>query len=76
MAEFIASAIALAIVFFIAPALGLLLGAFSAWAAGIFFPETLDLVSTFILGEAIPHWQLGAGLGFVGSFFKTTVTSS
>lgn len=61
--------------FFVAPALGILFGAFAGWVSGLFFPGTLDLVSQALFDQTIPHWQLGAALGFVGSFFKSIHTN-
>jgi len=67
-------AVGILVLIFFAPLLGIVFGAFAGWVVGLFFPHTLDLVGQRIFGEAIPAWQLGAALGFVGAFFKSTTT--
>jgi hypothetical protein len=62
---------------FLAPLIGISVGAFAGWVVGQFFPGTVGLVGSAITGGAtIPAWQVGAILGFVGGFFKTNVSSS
>lgn len=51
-------------------------GAFTGWIVGLMFPGTLSLLSEAMLDKTIPAWQLGAMLGFVGSFFRSSVSSS
>lgn len=69
-------ALLLAVLLFVGALLGTLGGAFAGWTVGLLFPGTLALVSTTIFGSVIPAWQLGAALGFVGSFLSTSVSSS
>lgn len=64
---------ALAMDFLLTPIVSVLIGAFTGWVVGFAFPNTLDIVSQTITHQVLPHWQLGAGLGFVGGFFRTTV---
>lgn len=65
-----------ALTVFLGPLVGILSGAFIGWVVGHFFPGTLDVVSTVLTGDALPHWQLGAALGFVGGFFRNKVSVS
>jgi ABC-type dipeptide/oligopeptide/nickel transport system permease component len=58
---------------FVGVLLGTLFGAFAGWVVGLIFDETLTKLSALI-GFAGPHWQLGAMLGFVGGFFRTSVS--
>jgi len=52
---------------------GAVLGAFSGWCVGLFYGDAiLNIVSQLgITNTTMP--QLGAALGFVGSFFRSTV---
>jgi hypothetical protein len=55
------------------PLVGIAVGAFIGWVAGMVFPGTVGLVGTLITsGVTIPAWQVGAILGFVGAFFKSS----
>lgn len=72
---------ALAAVFaftFFAPVIGVLFGAFSGWVVGIFFHDTiigfLTRAGFDVTGFAL--WQIGASLGFIGSFFRGATTST
>ena len=60
------------------PILGVLFGAFSGWAVGLVFEETvLQTLTRFgVETTELTMWQLGAALGFVGGFLKTTVSST
>lgn len=60
------------------PILGVLFGAFSGWAVGLVFEETvLQTLARFgVETTELTMWQLGAALGFVGGFLKTTVSST
>ena len=51
--------------------LGVLSGALVGWVMGWAFPGTLALVSGWLFGALVPGWQVGAALGFVGSFFRS-----
>ncbi|MBB3411244.1 hypothetical protein FHT87_005197 [Rhizobium sp. BK316] len=59
----------------VSPILGVAFGALAGWLVGLVF-------STEILGflhrigvdtEGLTMWQLGAALGFIGGYLKTTV---
>jgi hypothetical protein len=58
------------------PILGVLFGAFGGWLAGLVFGETvLGALSKLGLHD-VSMWQLGATLGFAGSYFKATLTTT
>lgn len=57
---------------FVMPLLGVLLGAFSGWVVGLFFSETILSFLAALGFTGFKMWQIGASLGFVGSFFKST----
>lgn len=59
------------LVFFV-PLIGAVFGAFSGWIVGLFFDETMATFIQWLEVEASP-WQIGAVLGFVGGFFKSTL---
>ena len=62
---------------FLSPLIGISVGAFAGYVVGQFFPGTVGLVGSAITGGAtIPAWQVGAILGFVGGFFKSSVNTS
>lgn len=62
---------------FLVPILGVLFGAFAGWVVGLFFAETilgfLARMGMDIAGLAM--WQVGAALGFIGGFFKATLST-
>ncbi|MGB3721865.1 MAG: hypothetical protein WA979_03470 [Pacificimonas sp.] len=48
----------------------LLMGAVAGWLGGLLFPGLFtELAATFV-GYDVPAWQIGAGAGFVGAFFR------
>ena len=66
------AAVLLVVACLIGTATGAVIGAIVGWA----FPGTLATLSTALLGSVVPAWQLGASLGFVGGFFRSSTTSS
>lgn len=66
-----------AMVFF-APVIGVLFGAFAGWVVGLFFGDTilsfLTRVGVDTAGLAV--WQVGAAMGFLGSFLRTNISKS
>lgn len=59
---------------FLYPILVVAGGAFIGWIAGWAMPETFASWQAVLgLGSLAP-WQVGAGLGFIGSFFRATFT--
>lgn len=68
----------IAALMFAAPLLGVLGGAFSGWVVGLFFADTV-LAFVGRLGidtTGLAMWQLGASLGFIGAFFKSTFSNT
>ena len=52
--------------------LAMLFGAAAGWLAGLIFPQVFERLTTLIFGDAIPAWQLGAMLGFIATFLRTS----
>lgn len=69
----VAASVILAAAIFVGSLLGIALGALSGWIAGMFFP-TVMIALAHLLGLTAPY-QFGAACGFVGGFFKATVSS-
>ena len=65
-----------AVIFFFLPAVGALMGAFSGWVVGLFFDETCALFLKLLGLSEVAMWEVGAFLGFVGGFFKSTQTNT
>lgn len=61
---------------FLSPLIGVLFGAFSGWIVGLFFGPTIsEFIGAFSPQAALLEtWQIGAGLGFIGGFFKSSTT--
>lgn len=66
-----------AVIFFL-PCMGVLFGAFSGWVVGLFFEETVMgfLGRVGFNTAGFEMWQVGAVMGFLGAFLKTSVTSN
>lgn len=62
---------------FIMPILGCLFGAFSGWAAGLVFGNSIlgFLSSLGADTSGLSMWQVGAAMGFFGGFLKTNVST-
>lgn len=62
----------------IVPILFVLCGALSGWVAGLVFEaEILGFLARIgVNTDGLTMWQVGAALGFIGSFFKTSIPSS
>lgn len=90
LAQFVGAIIMAAVVFcaaiFVACVGGTFFGALGGWVVGWFFDDTLALAQrAFHIGappalggdysQPLQPWQLGAFLGFVGGFFKATLTT-
>ncbi len=54
--------------------LSTLMGGIAGWAVGMVFTETISELKQF-MGVSVTDFELGAALGFVGSFFRTAATS-
>lgn len=55
--------------------LGTLFGAIGGWIVGLFFGTTILKVGALYGLHGVTMWELGATLGFVGSFFKSSVAA-
>jgi hypothetical protein len=62
---------------FVAPIIAVFFGALSGWIIGLVFTgEVMKVLSRFGVDTVgLSMWELGAGLGFVGSFFKSSFTA-
>jgi len=58
------------------PILGTLIGCFSGWMVGIFWPTTFAAFLAHFGLSAFAPWQIGALLGFTGGFFKAMQTNN
>jgi uncharacterized membrane protein len=74
--HFIAFLVVVAFIFF-APLIGVILGAFSGWVVSLFFDVTIrTTLKAFGADLAnVETWQIGATLGFVGGFFKSSLST-
>ncbi len=70
--KIVGAAFLVGVLLFLAPLFGIGFGAFAGWIAGLFYPNTLHLLGQRI-GLPVEPWQLGAMLGFVGGFFKSSL---
>lgn len=62
-------------IFLILP-LGTLFGGIAGWMVGMFFGDTILGIAGQLGIKGVTMFQLGAFLGFVGAFLRTTVSSS
>ena len=69
----ILGAVAIAALLFVAVLLGTLIGGIVGWIVGLVFPFVIVTLNT-MTGLTLTAFEMGAVLGFVGSFFKTSVT--
>ena len=63
-----------ALLFAALPILNALLGAFAGWVVGLFFGETILGILAQIGVTGVEMWQVGLFFGFVGAFFRTSMT--
>jgi hypothetical protein len=63
---------------FIVPIVFVFCGALSGWVVGLMFtPEIMGFLSRLGMNtDGLTMWQVGAGLGFIGSFFKANFSSA
>ena len=52
--------------------MAMLFGAAAGWAAGLIFPQVFERLTALIFGDPIPAWQLGAMLGFIATFLRSS----
>jgi predicted PurR-regulated permease PerM len=70
--------VSLAAIYFFAAIMGPLFGGLAGWIVGFFFTDPiLDFLRRFGVNTAgLTVWQIGAALGFIGGFFKATLSTS
>ncbi|MBQ8870841.1 MAG: hypothetical protein IJ019_05650 [Alphaproteobacteria bacterium] len=59
---------------FLGCVLGTLCGAFTGWFVGLFFGKTILNFLAALGITGFKMWQVGAVLGFVGGFFRNSVS--
>ena len=57
---------------FLGCVLGTLCGAFAGWIVGLFFGKTILAFLATLGITGFNMWQIGAVLGFVGGFFRSS----
>ena len=55
--------------------LSTLVGAFVGWLVGLFFDETILGIFACLGITGFKMWQIGAFLGFVSGFFRSSISS-
>jgi hypothetical protein len=68
-------ATALASVLFLAVLLGTIIGGITGWVVGLIFPFIITSLNT-VMGLELSGFAMGAMLGFVGTFFRSSTSSS
>tara|TARA_Y100000296_G_scaffold82659_1_gene112167 strand:- start:906 stop:1160 length:255 start_codon:yes stop_codon:yes gene_type:complete len=61
---------------FVAVTLGTAFGAFAGWIVGFVFSDTFTAFTAFFGMSAFAPWQVGAFLGFLGGFIRSTLTKA
>jgi hypothetical protein len=56
--------------------LSTILGALSGWVVGFFYQDTMLDVFSQVGIHDVALWQIGAFLGFVGSFFGASISKA
>lgn len=69
-------AVAFTALLFISVLFGTVIGAFAGWVVGLVFTDTMITLAKMLGQPGMEAWQLGAILGFVGSFFRSSSSSS
>lgn len=62
-------------VMFLGCILGTLFGAFAGWVVGLIFGKTILSFFAALGITGFKMWQIGAVLGFVGGFFRSSSTT-
>jgi hypothetical protein len=68
-------ALAVAALLFVAVILGTFVGGIVGWIVGMVFPYVIASLNS-VLGLTLTGFEMGAVLGFVGSFLSTSVRHS
>lgn len=62
---------AMGIFLFLAAIMGTCFGALGGWIVGLVFDETSTKILLELNIDNFKMWEIGAGLGFFGSFFRS-----
>jgi hypothetical protein len=71
----ILGAISLIAILFVAMLLSTLIGGCAGWVVESVFPYVITTLNT-LTGLSLTGFEMGAVLGFVGSFFKSSLTNN
>ena len=74
MAKFIVGVIAVLLIVVVV-LLSTIVGAFVGWLVGLFFGETILGIFACLGVTGFKMWQIGAFLGFVSGFFRSSFSS-
>jgi hypothetical protein len=74
--KLLVSLVLIAVMFFILCLMSTIFGAAIGWAVGLLFGDTiLDFLSRIGMNvNGVEMYQVGAALGFIGSFFRSSQT--
>ena len=77
LARMILGGILVGVAILFLPTVGTFFGAFAGWAVGMFFAETiLGFLSRLGIDvNGLAMWEIGASLGFISGFLRTSSTS-
>lgn len=77
MTKFVGLLMAFAGLVFVMPLVGVLFGAFAGWVVGLFFAETVlgFLARIGVNTAGLAMWEVGAAMGFLGGYLKTSIKS-
>ena len=74
MKELMINLCRLAIMMFLGWLISTLFGAFAGWVVGLFFGKTILAFFAALGITGFKMWQIGAVLGFVGGFFRNSIS--
>ncbi|MBQ9732578.1 MAG: hypothetical protein IJV97_05795 [Alphaproteobacteria bacterium] len=72
--EAIVKLLSIAFMFFLTAILSTILGLIIGWVVGWFFGDTILSFFSCLGIDGFKMWQIGAALGFIGSFFRNSVS--
>lgn len=74
----IGAIVVLAVLLCLSPLIGVLAGAFSGWIVGLFFSDVIlwFLTKVGVDTAGLEVWHVGVALGFLGSFFRPSITTN
>jgi hypothetical protein len=74
LAVVLGASLVVAAILFVAVLLGTLIGGIVGWIVGLVFPFVIVALNT-LNGLTLTGFEMGAVLGFVGSFFHSSVST-